>query len=99
MRYNVYLQTITYVRKFFTNHEKNCTKNVHIIFLHLAPHTRSRLLSIVKMSFEAHIVYKLSKGGNSHAITFLYSFSNFARDLLLTIRPSISIEIFICNKK
>ena len=38
MRYNVYLQTITYVRKFFTNHEKNCTKNVHIIFLHLAPH-------------------------------------------------------------
>ena len=39
MRYNVYLQTITYVRKFFTNHEKNCTKNVHIIFLHLAPHS------------------------------------------------------------
>ena len=31
MRYNVYLQTITYARKFFTNHEKNCTKNVHII--------------------------------------------------------------------
>ena len=31
---------------------------------------RSRLLSIVKMSFEAHIVYKFSKGGNSHAIAF-----------------------------
>ena len=40
MRYNVYLQTITYARKIFTNHEKNCTKNVHIIFLHLAPHIR-----------------------------------------------------------
>ena len=39
MRYNVYLQTITYARGFFTNHEKNCTKNVHIIFLHLAPHS------------------------------------------------------------
>ena len=39
MRYNVYLQTIMYARKFFTNHEKNCTKNVHTIFLHLAPHT------------------------------------------------------------
>ena len=39
MRYHVYLQTITYARKFFTNHKKNCTKNVHIIFLHLAPHT------------------------------------------------------------
>ena len=38
MRYNVYLQTITYAWKFFTNHEKNSTKNVHIIFLHLAPH-------------------------------------------------------------
>ena len=32
MRYHVYLQTITYARKFFTNHEKNCTKNVHIFF-------------------------------------------------------------------
>ena len=32
---------------------------------------RSRLLSIVKMSFEAHIVYKFSKGGNSHATAFL----------------------------
>ena len=37
-RYNVYLQTITYARKIFTNHEKNYTTNVHIIFLHLAPH-------------------------------------------------------------
>ena len=39
MRYHVYVQTITYAWKFFTNHEKNCTKNVDIFFLYLAPHS------------------------------------------------------------
>ena len=54
MRYNVYLQTITYARKIFTNHEKNCTKNVHIIFLHLAPHIYAVLAEVVYIAKLTH---------------------------------------------
>ena len=53
MRYNVYLQTITYARKFFTNHGKNCTKNVHIIFLHLAPHSDTDTVRLCQYTLSA----------------------------------------------